>query len=108
MSRREVITLEDDIDGSEASETVQFSLDGTRYEIDLNVKNARQLRKALSGYVAHARKAKGGKRKAPSRPRIIEHSSREIRDWARSQGVNVPDRGRIPAQVREQFQQAVA
>ncbi|MCW2843564.1 MAG: hypothetical protein JWN22_1480 [Nocardioides sp.] len=87
---------------------MSFGLDGTSYEIDLNDKNAAKLREAISGYVGHARKvgsAKGrGRRAAASNDG--GHSAREIRDWARSNGMTVPDRGRVSAEVRSAFEAA--
>jgi len=47
MAQKVHITLEDDLDGGDATETVSFGLDGRSYEIDLNDKNAGKLRKAL-------------------------------------------------------------
>ena len=63
MAQKVNIVLVDDLDGTEASETVTFGLDGTTYEIDLNAKNADALRGALAGYVGHARKVTGGGRR---------------------------------------------
>ena len=59
MAQKVNIVLVDDLDGTEATETVTFGLDGTSYEIDLNDANASALREALSGYVGHARKVTG-------------------------------------------------
>lgn len=56
MAQRVVVTLFDDIDGSEAAETIAFGVDGRMYEIDLNEANARKLRKALEPYVSAGRK----------------------------------------------------
>jgi len=102
------IVLIDDIDGSDAVETVSFGLDGTSYEIDLNKKNAAALRDALAQYVGNARKVSGTRRGSGRRSSsaAIGPSAREIRDWARSNGFKVPDRGRIPAEVREAFDKA--
>src|SRR3954447_25687577 len=105
MAQKVHIVLEDDIDGSDASETVSCGLDGTSYEIDLNDKNAASLRDALAAYVGHARKVSGsrrGRRFAGSS--AVGSSAKEIRAWARSNGHEVPDRGRIPAAVREAFE----
>jgi hypothetical protein len=105
MAQKVHIVLEDDIDGSEASQTVSFGLDGTSYEIDLNDKNAAALRDALAAYVGHGRKVTGARRgKRSSATSSGGHSAREIRDWARTNGHNVPARGRIPADVREAFE----
>ena len=108
MAQKVNIVLVDDLDGSEATETLSFGLDGTSYEIDLNDANAAKLREALSGYVGHARKVGA----APRRGRKASPSSsggpsaREIRDWARSNGHDVPARGRVSAEVREAYDRA--
>ena len=106
MAQKVHIVLEDDIDGSEATQTVSFALDGTSYEIDLNDKNAGALRDALATYVGHGRKVAGGARRGRRSSAAGGTSAREIRDWARSNGHQVPDRGRIPADVREAFEAA--
>jgi hypothetical protein len=107
MAQKVHIVLVDDLDGSEATETISFGLDGTSYEIDLNEKNAAKLRDALATYVGHARKASSGSRRGRrSAASATGPSAREIRDWARSNGFDVPDRGRIPGEVREAFDSA--
>jgi hypothetical protein len=106
MAQKVQIILEDDLDGSEATETVSFALDGTSYEIDLNEQNAAKLRGALAGYIGHGRKVSGGGRRAARRSAVSGHSAKEVRDWARSNGYTVPDRGRIPADVRSAFDAA--
>ena len=108
MAQKVNIVLVDDIDGSNAVETVTFGLDGTTYEIDLNKKNAAALRDALGAYVGHGRKVTGsrGGRRSSSTKTAMGPTAREVRDWARSNGFKVPDRGRIPAEVREAFEKA--
>ena len=108
MAQKVHIVLEDDLDGSDATQTVTFALDGTSYEIDLNDKNASALRDALATYVGHARKVSGSRRgRRPSSSSSSNgHSAKEIRDWARSNGHKVPERGRIPSTVREAFDAA--
>lgn len=112
MAQKIHIVLEDDLDGSEASETVSFGLDGTSYEIDLNEKNAAALRDALATYVGHGRKVgsapRRGRKSAPSSASGATSgaSAREIRDWARSNGHDVPERGRVSAEVREAYDAA--
>jgi hypothetical protein len=110
---REVIEkLIDDLDGSEAAETVTFGLDGTTYEIDLNKKNAAALRKAIEPYVKAARKgrsARGRRKTAPAatgrKPRR-DYDIVQLREWAASNGVEVPARGRIPHAVVDQYKAA--
>jgi hypothetical protein len=107
MAQKVHIVLEDDLDGSEATQTVTFGLDGTGYEIDLNDKNAAALRDALATYVGHGRKVSGSRRgRRSSAATGNGHSAKEIRDWARSNGHKVPERGRIPGDVREAFEAA--
>jgi hypothetical protein len=108
MAQKIHIVLEDDLDGSEAAETVTFGLDGTSYEIDLNEKNAAALRDALATYVGHGRKVGSAPRrgrKTAAAP-TSGPSAKEIRDWARENGHDVPDRGRVSAEVREAYDAA--
>ncbi len=112
MAQKIHIVLEDDLDGSEAGETVSFGLDGTSYEIDLNEKNAAALRDALAPYVGHARKVGTAPRRArrgsagSSASAAGGPSAKEIRDWARANGHDVPDRGRVSSEVREAYDAA--
>lgn len=55
MAQQRTIVLTDDLDGSPATETVEFALDGAFYEIELNTKNAKKLRDSLGKFVAGAR-----------------------------------------------------
>jgi hypothetical protein len=107
MAQKVHIVLEDDIDGSEASQTVSFALDGTSYEIDLNDKNAGKLRDSLATYIGHGRKVSTGARRGrKSSAGGNGTSAAEIREWARANGHKVPDRGRIPADVRGAYEAA--
>jgi hypothetical protein len=107
MAQKVQIVLEDDVDGGEATQTVTFALDGTSYEIDLNDANADKLRAAFAPFVGHARKVSGGQRRGRRQVAVASGASaKEIRDWARSNGHTVPDRGRIPAEVRSAFDAA--
>jgi hypothetical protein len=101
----------DDIDGSEAEGTVRFALDGAEYEIDLNAKHADALRKSLARYVEAARRssgsaaarrpARGGRRTAAT-----GLNTTEVREWAKAQGIEVKDRGRVPAELVVRFRAA--
>jgi hypothetical protein len=111
MAQKVQIILEDDIDGGEATQTVTFALDGTNYEIDLNDANAEKLRDAIAPFVGHARKVSGGARRGPGRRPATSAvaggaSAKEIREWAHANGQAVPERGRIPADVRAAFEAA--
>jgi hypothetical protein len=98
----------DDMDGSPADGTVRFALDGTTYEIDLSTAHAQALRAALSCYVDAARRSPGTRHAARSRRKPGEDGpdSTQVRDWARSQGIDVKDRGRIPADLVVKFKAA--
>jgi Lsr2 len=105
MAQKVHIVLVDDLDGSDATETVPFGLDGTSYEIDLNDKNATALRDALSGYIGHARKVGSSSRRRKTSTSSGPGAS-EIRDWARANGMKVSDRGRVSAEVRQAYDAA--
>jgi hypothetical protein len=107
MAQKVNIVLVDDLDGTEATETVSFGLDGTSYEIDLNDANASALREALSGYVGHARKVAGGGRRARrSSGGGSSSNTKDVREWAKSQGMEVSERGRISADVQQAYDAA--
>ena len=109
MAQKVNIVLVDDLDGSEATETVSFGLDGTSYEIDLNDKNAAALRDALATYVGHGRKVgSGGRRgrRSTTSASTSGPSAKEVREWARANGHDVPDRGRVSAEVRQAYDAA--
>jgi hypothetical protein len=110
MAQQTTVRLVDDLDGSKASDTVTFSLDGRAYEIDLSDKNAARLRKALTPFIDVARKA-GGRASSRSRgQRQTARSSREdsqvIREWARQNGHKVSGRGRLSQSVLEAYRAA--
>ena len=96
MATKITVALEDDLDGSPASETVRFGLGNAQYEIDLNKKNARAFRKKLRPFVEHARKAGPRQRHGPARTASSRQRSADIRAWAKAKGLAVGDRGRIP------------
>ena len=109
MAQRVHVVLVDDIDGSDATETVSFGLDGATYDIDLNEKNAGALRDALAPYIGHARRSGGTRRTrkaAASAAASSGPSAAEIREWARANGHDVPDRGRVSAEVRQAYDAA--
>lgn len=107
MAQRVQIILEDDLDGGDASETVTFGLDGVTYEIDLNEKNAASLRDALAGYVGAGRRVAGRRGSgSASASRSNSGELSKIREWARSNGHEVSDRGRISQKVRDAYAKA--
>ena len=108
MARKVQVRLLDDIDGNEAEETVRFGLDGTEYEIDLCAKHAEKLRAALAKFILASRR-QARRRVTVARGRggtatVDRTQNQAVRDWARSKGITVSDRGRIPAHISEQYQ----
>ena len=117
MARKVQVILSDDLDEDvPADETVTFALDGTTYEIDLSDKNAGEMRETFSRYVDAARKvSRGGGTRASGAGRskatggggrMDREQAGAIRDWARKNGHDVSDRGRIPASVVEAYEAA--
>jgi hypothetical protein len=105
--RKIIVVLEDDLDGSEADETLNFSVDGTEYEIDLTTEHANELRSALSRYTNVARKTSGGRGRPAGRKSTTGGTdSAAIRLWAVENGLQVNTRGRIQADIVEKYQAA--
>jgi hypothetical protein len=109
MVQKMITELFDDLDGSPAVETVRFGYAGREYEIDLNEEHAAALDEALAPYVEHARRTNGGKPRRGRRAEEGRRSSkklRAIRQWAREQGLQVSDRGRISADIVAKYDAA--
>jgi hypothetical protein len=98
----------DDIDGGEAEGTVRFALDGSEYEIDLNGKHSEELHSVLGRYISHARKVGGTARRGVARGSRKSNTvdTVAVRAWAREQGIDIKDRGRVPADVIAKYQAA--
>ena len=115
MAQKVQVILTDDLDENvSADETVSFALDGTSYEIDLSEKNAKELRDTFARYVSAARKVgRGGGRasgagrsRSTGGGRMDREQAGAIREWARRNGHQVSDRGRIPASVVTAYESA--
>jgi len=113
MAKQIIHRLIDDIDGADADETVTFALDGVQYEIDLSKKNADKLRSAIAPYLAAGSKVgRGGVvvggRAARGRGSAGAAADREqnkaIRAWAKKEGKDISDRGRIPQEIVDEYQ----
>ncbi|WP_336923846.1 histone-like nucleoid-structuring protein Lsr2 [Aquipuribacter sp. SD81] len=110
MAQQVNVVLVDDLDGSPAEETVTFGLDGITYEIDLNAENAARLRDGFAEWVGHGRRVAGARRRGarttPTKRTSVGSDNATIREWARSNGYEVSERGRIKAEVVEAFNAA--
>jgi hypothetical protein len=114
MARQVITTLIDDLDGKKADRTVEFSLDGISYTIDLSEANAGKLRKALDPFInAGTRLGRSnntnripGRRGVPSRTASSRDENRLIREWAQANGHQISERGRIPQSVTDAYRAA--
>ncbi|SCG68022.1 histone-like nucleoid-structuring protein Lsr2 [Micromonospora inositola] len=112
MARKVITVLTDDLDGGKADRTVEFSLDGVAYTIDVSDENAGVLRKALDPYISAGRRIGRGPVEAgratrrPGRPATAgmdREQNRAIREWATKNGYEISERGRIPVSVVEAY-----
>ncbi len=105
MAKKTVVYVEDDLDGGPAEHQVTFSLDGVAYEIDLNDSNAAKLREAFAPYVNAGRRTGGRQRRQQSVNATQNRTDRlhDIRDWARANGYQIADRGRVPKTISDAY-----
>ena len=114
MAKQTTVTLIDDIDGSEADESVEFAIDGKSYEIDLSAANSARLRDALAPFVSAARRTGAARRSSggsasssgTSRQSTDRELNQAIREWAQKEGMKISERGRIPSNVLEAYHAA--
>jgi hypothetical protein len=108
MATKILTLLQDDLDGSDASQTVSFALDGALYEIDLSDENANALRDSLSPWIAPARRLRAQGRAAVSgKPKPFDQvDNRSVRAWASANKIEISNRGRISAGVIDQYRKA--
>ena len=103
MARKTTVELVDDLTGEKADETVTFGLDGVSYEIDLSDKNAAELREKLTEWAGKARRIGGRKQRGTGSVGGTSDAA-QVRVWARENGYEVPERGRIPSEIREAYE----
>lgn len=110
MAKQETVTLVDDLDGTEAAEQIEFTVDGRSYEIDLSAANGARLREVLAPYISVARRTGRSRSSgapaasaAPSRQAADREQNQAIREWAQRQGMKISERGRIPTIVLQAY-----
>jgi hypothetical protein len=106
VAQRTQVLYVDDLDGSAADGTVSFGVDGVSYEIDLTKKHAEQFADSLEPYIVAGRRVGSSKRRASVTSTARRRDLAAVRNWARSEGLAISERGRIPTQVLEQFDAA--
>lgn len=107
MAQRVQVILVDDVNGGEASETVEFALDGVTYEIDLSDENAAKLRDDMATWIGQARRS-GGRRQTRRRSGGSASSGRsddlaKMREWGRENGYKVSSRGRVSQELQDAY-----
>lgn len=111
MAARTVVTLIDDLDGHDVGpdgRSIAFSFDGIDYQIDLGMKNATRFEKAIGPFVDAATRVGGrkGRSKSSARRPAGDTDTQAIREWARENGYEVSDRGRISRTVLQAWKEA--
>ena len=112
MATTTVEVLVDDLDGSEAVETVRLGWDGEWRELDLSRRNLAALSRVFDKYwnagrpAAGERRTRAGRRKSSSRSTRATRDPKVIRAWAIENGIEMPARGRIPTDVERQYNEA--
>ena len=112
MAKQVVVTVVDDFDGkSKADETVQFTLDGVTYEMDLSLLNGARLRGVFQRWTSNARRVarvpRDNKKAHDTKPAYDRERAQAIREWAKANGHAVSERGRISLEVRQAYRAAV-
>jgi hypothetical protein len=110
LARVLVDRLAEDVDGDGATKVVALSYRGVDYEIDLTERGATGLDQVLAPYLTNARRvtAKRSNVRRPAAKPVASQDPREIRAWARAQGIVIADRGRVSADVMRQYREAHA
>lgn len=105
VAKETIVRITDDIDGSEAVESVRFGFRGINYNIDLNAKNVAAIEKSFEKWIQHGQKAEPGAIRSRQRRASVSNKDQTaaVREWAKANGYKVSDRGRIAAEVRDAF-----
>ena len=110
MAQYTVVQMKDDLDGTEAQQTIYFSLDNRDYVIDLNDKNAAAFRAQFAQYIEAGRKpdnaAAAAKPRRAARGAAVEPDPSAVREWARANGYEVSERGRVSLKIIEAYRAA--
>lgn len=104
MAQKVSVELVDDLDGSPADQTISYAFDGKEYEIDLSDSNVERFRKALEPFVSASRSGRRARR--GGRRSSAGYDASEVREWAKKNGLEISDRGRIPSNILEKWRAA--
>lgn len=108
MAQQFQVRYIDDLDGSDLgdnSNAISFAFEGKEYSIDLSDENAQAFRDAVAPYIEAGHRVTGTRAKSARRAatKAASGDTKAIRDWARTNGYDVSDRGRISADVMEAY-----
>lgn len=112
MAKKTIEKFYSDISGEEidsSTPTVTFGFDGTSYEIDVTEQEKTEIEKTLAPYIRAGRKATGAsarRRGRRSGGSSSDSPAKQVREWAKEQGIDVPARGRVPSDVLEKYNAA--
>jgi hypothetical protein len=102
VAQRRHVIVTDDLDGSEGAKTYRFAWQDAAYEVDLSDTHRDKLLRALAPYIDAGRRVGGGRR-ATTSTRTTSEDRAAVRAWARANGHEVSDRGRIPTAVLDAY-----
>jgi hypothetical protein len=103
MARKQIVELTDDIDGSPATQTLHFAVEGVEYEIDVSEKNAKKFHSAIAPYVANGRRVSARSRVSGRKRSASGVDARAVREWASQRGIHVNARGRVPGPLVDSY-----
>lgn len=108
VAKKQVVEFIDDLDGKvlEEFETVRWGLDGKQYEFDTSPKHAEQFRRVLAKYLTASRRVNASRQGGRAAEKVEKAPTQAIREWAKDEGYEISDRGRIPAAIIEAYDEA--
>jgi hypothetical protein len=111
MAKETIVVMRDDIDGTVIEEgkgeTVRFSVNNTSYTIDLSTDNAIKFRDAIKPYIdAAAKEVSSLPRSSSSAPKSNKEELQKIRQWAKDNGYEVSERGRVAQTIQDAYHAA--
>lgn len=113
MAKETITIVRDDLDGSEGASSYKFGWGNDLYEIDLSEKNAQELENFLSKYIERAAKVTARLPRATSqgpstmrRPGGNKEELQKIRQWAKDNGYEVSERGRVSQSIQDAYRAA--
>ena len=106
MATRTFVTITDDIDGSEDAQTVSFAFEGKSYSIDLAAANRDKLEAALAPFIAKARHGSAPTIRGAAKANERDYDISRLREWAAENNVTLPQRGRIPQAIVDEYKRS--